>query len=164
MLFFRRTRRPAPRATARPPRPQAPTVEYIGITLDELRTFEQILLHADERVRHARPELGYLVSRDDLIGRLYESAGAASVLQPDPELVRVPVQHTDFLRLETAIRDIEMYRGDPRLARIARQLLNRCHALLGQSRAVIHMGGTPVFTPGSPAPAAPELRTRPETA
>lgn len=77
-------------------------------------------------------------------------------------MVRIPVQKGDFMWLEFSIRDIETYRGNPQTAREARQLLNRCNALLGQQRAVIHMGGTPAFDPDAPAPtmpAAPELPT-----
>ncbi|MEW2615178.1 hypothetical protein AB0937_34340 [Streptomyces sp. NPDC047880] len=140
-----------------PQRPEPPRVEYIGITLAEMETLERILLHAEECVRRARPDLGYSSRTSDLIARLYQSAGAASVTQPDPDLVRIPVQKGDFMWLEFAIRDIEMYRGDPQTARDARHLLNRCNALLGQARAVIHMGGTPVFDPDA---AAPELPAR----
>ncbi|MFI7020165.1 hypothetical protein [Streptomyces sp. NPDC050164] len=146
--------------TPLPPRPEPPRVEYIGITLAEMEAFERILLHAEECTRRARPDLGYSSRTTDLIGRLYQSAGAASVTQPDPELARIPVQKGDFMWLEFAIRDIEMYRGNPQMAHDARKLLNRFNALLGQQRAVIHMGGTPVFDPDAPAPAAaPELPT-----
>ncbi|QNS09414.1 hypothetical protein [Streptomyces xanthii] len=138
-----------------PPRPERPRVEYVGLTLAEMEALERILLHADECVRRARPDLGHRSHTTDLIGRLYQSAGAASVTQPDPDLVRIPVQKGDFMWLEFAIRDIETYQGDRQTGRDARQLLNRCNALLGQARAVIHMGGTPVFDPDAPAPELP---------
>ncbi|GGZ82913.1 hypothetical protein GCM10010328_66620 [Streptomyces rubiginosohelvolus] len=120
-----------------------------------METFERILLHAEECTRRARPDLGHSSRSTDLIGRLYQGAGAASVVQPDPALARVPVQRGDFMHLEWAVRDIEMYRGDPQTGRAARQLLNRFNALLGQQRAVIHMGGTAAFDPDAPAPHAP---------
>lgn len=148
--------------TPLPPRQPAPRLEYIGITLTELELFEGVLLHAEERTRQARPDLSHTGRITELIGRLYQSAGAASVTQPDRDLVRVPVGHSDFMHLEWAIRDITAYQGDPQTAREGRRLLNRFNALLGQARAVIHMGGTPVFDPDAPAPAphtAPELPT-----
>ncbi|MFJ4342943.1 hypothetical protein [Streptomyces sp. NPDC088915] len=143
-----------------PQRPEPPRVEYIGMSLVEVKRFEQILLHAEECTRRARPDLGYRSHSTDLIGRLYQSVGAASVTQSNPDLVRIPVQKGDFMWLEFAIRDIEVYRGNLQTARDARQLLNRCNALLGQQRAVIHAGGTPMFDPAAPAPVsvdAPEL-------
>ncbi|MDX3025406.1 hypothetical protein [Streptomyces acidiscabies] len=159
--MFRRNRPTTQTPTGTlPPRPEAPRVEYIGITLAEMETFERILLHAEECTRRARPDLGYSSRNTDLIGRLYQSAGAASVTQPDPDLARIPVQKGDFMWLEYAIRDIEMYRGSAQTAHDGRQLLNRFNALLGQQRAVIHMGGTPAFGPDAPdplTPAAPEL-------
>ncbi|WP_411107364.1 hypothetical protein [Streptomyces sp. cmx-4-9] len=160
-MLFRRNQQPTtqtPYGTVYgtlPQRPEPPRVEYIGITLAEMEAFEQILLHAEECTRRARPDLGYSSLTTELIGRLYQSAGAASVTQPDPDLVRIPLQKGDFMRLEWAIRDIDTYRGDPQTARDARQLLNRCNALLGQQRAVIHMGGTPAFDPDAPAPTRP---------
>ncbi|MFJ8388642.1 hypothetical protein ACIQ9Q_29775 [Streptomyces sp. NPDC094438] len=165
-MLFRKNQRPVTRTPhgtvygTLPQRPEPPRVEYIGMTLAEMETFERILLHAEECTRQARPDLGYSSRSTDLIGRLYQSAGAASVTQPNPDLVRIPVQKGDFMWLEFAIRDIEMYRGSPQTARDARQLLNRCNALLGQQRAVIHAGGTPMFDPDAPAPVsvdAPEL-------
>ncbi|MFE9406882.1 hypothetical protein ACFYNY_34805 [Streptomyces sp. NPDC006530] len=168
-MFFRRNRPPVTQTPhgvvygTLPQRPEPPRVEYIGMSLAEAKAFEEILLHAEECTRRARPDLGYSSRNTDLIGSLYQSAGAASVTQPDPDLVRIPVQKGDFMRLEFAIRDIEMYRGDPQMARDARQLRNRCHALLGQQRAVIHAGGTPMFDPDAPAPVsveAPELPIR----
>ncbi|RPK32648.1 hypothetical protein EES39_38265 [Streptomyces sp. ADI92-24] len=167
-MLFRKNQPPVTRTAhgivygTLPPRPEPPRVEYIGMTLAEMETFEQILLHAEECTRQARPDLGSSSRSTDLIGRLYQSAGAASVTQPDPDLVRIPVQKGDFMWLEFAIRDIEMYRGNPQTAREARQLLNRCNALLGQQRAVIHAGGTPMFDPDAPAPVnldVPELPT-----
>lgn len=155
-MIFRRNRPPAtqtPHGTVYgtlPQRPEPPRVEYIGITLAEMEAFEQILLHAEECTRRARPDLGYSSRTSDLVARLYQSAGAASVTQPAPELARIPVQKGDFMWLEFAIRDIEMYRGSPETARDGRKLLNRFNALLGQQRAVIHMGGTPAFDPDAP--------------
>ncbi|WP_435059548.1 hypothetical protein [Streptomyces sp. bgisy060] len=133
-----------------PLRPAPPRMEYVGITLAEMEEFERILLHSEECTRRSRPDLGYSSRNSDVIARLYQSAGAVSVVQPDPELARIPVRQGDFQWLEYAIRDIEMYRGDPQTACDGRTLLNRLNALLGQARAVIHMGGTPVFDPAAP--------------
>ncbi|MEU9480798.1 hypothetical protein [Streptomyces sp. NPDC048191] len=160
-MFFRRNRptTQTPHGTVYgtlPQRPEPPRVEYIGITLAEMEAFERVLLYAEECTRRARPDLGHGGRTTDLIGRLYQSAGAASVTQPDPDLVRIPVQQGDFMWLEFAIRDIETYRGDPQAAAAGRQLLKRFNVLLGQQRAVIHMGGTPVFDPDAPATATPD--------
>ncbi|MEU2078598.1 hypothetical protein [Streptomyces sp. NPDC013489] len=141
---------------ALPPRPEPPRIEHIGITLAEMQTFERILRYAEACKRKARSDIPAGTYQDELIGRLYEGAGAASVIEPDPEKARVPVSKHDFSWLQYAIRDIEQYRGNPEVAKEGRQLLNRFHALLGQSRAVIHLGGTTaVFDPSAPAPAAP---------
>ncbi|GHH54554.1 hypothetical protein [Streptomyces candidus] len=165
-MLFRRNKPPVthtPHGTVYgtfPQQPERPRVEYVGLTLAEMEAFERILLHADECTRRARPDIGHSSYTTELIGRLYQSAGAASVMQPDPDLVRIPIQKADFMWLEYSIRDIEMYRGNLQTARDARQLLNRCNALLGQQRAVIHMGGTPMFDPDAPAPVSvdvPEL-------
>lgn len=159
-MIFRKNRPTSTyRPSARPPEP--PRVEYVGITLAEMQELERILLHADECTRRSRPDLGHNTSTTDLIGRLYRSAGAASVTQPDPDLVRIPLQVCDFLWLEHAIRDIEMYRGSAQTGRDGRTLLNRFNALLGRARAVVHMGGTPVFAPDAPA-VGPGLPARPD--
>ncbi|WP_371801503.1 hypothetical protein OHA38_43780 (plasmid) [Streptomyces sp. NBC_01732] len=169
-MFFRRIQQPTtqtPHGTVygtlpqcvEPPRIEPPRIECIGLTLAEMATLERILLHAEDCTRRARPDLGYSSRSTDLIGRLYRSAGAASVTQPDPDLVRIPVELGDFTSLEYAIRDIERYQGDAQTARDARQLLNRCNALLGQLRAVIH-AGTSMFDPDAPVPVSvdvPEL-------
>ncbi|MGW8730512.1 hypothetical protein ACWGNF_31300 [Streptomyces sp. NPDC055808] len=138
-----------------PPRPEPPRIEHIGITLAEMETFERILLHAEDCTRRARPDLGHSSRSTDLIGRLYQGAGAASVVQPDPGLARIPVRQGEFMHLEWAIRDIKMYGGDAGAAREAHQLLNRFNALLGAARAVVYMGDTPAFAPDAPAPATP---------
>ncbi|MEU2380357.1 hypothetical protein [Streptomyces misionensis] len=147
--MFRRSRT---QSTARPAPASFPRVEYVPMSLAELAAYERVMLHADERRRIARPDIGYRGHRQETIGHLYRSAGAASVTEPDPEKVRIPLQKASFLDLEFAIHDIEVYGGNPEIAREARHLLNRFNALLGQQRAVIHMGGTPVFDPDAPAP------------
>jgi hypothetical protein len=146
-----------------PQLPQAPPLEYIGITLAEMEAFELVLLHGDECSRRDRPgTLGSGPGRSsDLIARLYQSAGAASVLQSDPGLARVPVRKSDFMYLEWAVTDIERHRGNPQTAREGRQLLNRFNALLGQQRAVIHLGGTAAFSSDAPASATPTARELP---
>ncbi|MFE5863159.1 hypothetical protein ACFQ77_21810 [Streptomyces virginiae] len=156
-MFFRKNR------TTRPvqQRPDFPRVEYIPLSLAELQALERVLLHGDACLRRGRPDLTSLHNRStELIGTLYQGVGAASVHQPDPARVRIPLQKGELFWLESAIRDIEKYRGDPQLAREGRQLFNRFNALLGQQRAVIHAGGTPMFDPDAPAPViadAPEL-------
>ncbi len=159
-------RRNRPEQTATVYRPAAPEpakvqpVQCIGISLEEMQAFERVLLHADECHRRARPYAGNGTHTTELISRLYESAGAASVLQPDPARVRIPVQKHDFSWLGYAIRDIDTYEGSAETAREGRLLLNRFHALLGQARAVVFMGGTPAFHPDAPSPAgtdAPQL-------
>ncbi|MGA5643279.1 hypothetical protein ACPCTN_31635 [Streptomyces cinereoruber] len=160
-MFFRRSNR-APRPAQQ--RHDFPRVEYIPMSLAELQAFEQVMVHGDACLRRGRPDLTSLHDRStELIGRLYQSAGAASVHQADPDRVRIPIQKGELFWLESAIRDIERYRGDPHLAHQGRQLLNRFNALLGQQRAVIHAGGTPMFDPGAPAPVlvdAPQLPAR----
>ncbi|WP_406088211.1 hypothetical protein [Streptomyces virginiae] len=160
-----RRNRPEPPTTvyhpaARQPA-KTPPVECIGISLDEMKTFERVLLHADECNRRARPYAGNGTYTTELIGRLYESAGVASVTQPDPDRARIPIQKSDFNWLSYAIRDIDTHRGDAETARDGRQLLNRFHALLGQARAVVFLGGTPAFHPDAPSadPGTPQLNT-----
>ncbi|MBT2406889.1 MULTISPECIES: hypothetical protein [unclassified Streptomyces] len=162
-----RRNRPEPHATvhhpAAPQPAKTPPVQCIGITLDEMRTFERVLLHADESKRRARPYESNGTYITELIGRLYESAGAASVLQPDPDTVRIPLQKHDFHWLRYAIRDIDIHRGSADTADEGRLLLNRFHALLGQARAVVFLGGTPAFHPDakSAGPGTLQLSTAP---
>jgi hypothetical protein len=157
-MFFRRTKR-TPRPAQQ--RHDFPRVEYIPMSLTELQAFERVMVHGDACLRRGRPDLLSLHNRStELIGNLYRSAGAASVHQADPARVRIPIQKGDLFWLESAIRDIEQYRGDSALAHEGRQLLNRFNALLGQQRAVVHAGGTPMFDPDAPAPVivdAPQL-------
>ncbi|MFG2162739.1 hypothetical protein [Streptomyces olivaceus] len=148
MFRRNRTSRPQPQPVHR----DVPRVEYVPLTLTELEAYERVMLHAAERVRIRRPDIGGLGHHEDVIAALYRSAGAASVTEPDPEKVRIPIQKGDFLSLKYAIWDIETYGGRREIAREARHLLNRCNALLGRERAVVHMGGTPVFDPDAPAP------------
>ncbi|MEV5774199.1 hypothetical protein AB0L49_23565 [Streptomyces antimycoticus] len=148
-MLFRRSRA---QGAARPTPAPLPRVEYVPMSLAELAVYERVMLHADERRRIRRPDIGYSGHRQETIGRLYRSAGAASATEPDPEKVRIPLQKASFLALEFAIYDIENYGGSPEIAREAHHLLNRFNALLGQQRAVIHMGGTPVFDSDAPAP------------
>jgi hypothetical protein len=149
-----RTRRTAAPAPAPAPAALSPfRVEYVPMSLAELEAYERVMLHADERLRARRPDIGRLGGRrQEVIGSLYRSAGAASVTESDPEKVRIPIQKADFMALEYAIWDIETYGGSAEIARQARHLLNRFNALLGHQRAVINMGGTPVFDPATPAP------------
>ncbi|WP_234318935.1 hypothetical protein [Streptomyces sp. NRRL S-237] len=74
---------------------------------------------------------------------------------------RIPIQKSDFNWLSYAIRDIDTHRGDAETARDGRRLLNRFHALLGQARAVVFLGGTPAFHPDAPSagPGTPQLST-----
>ncbi|MYS36338.1 hypothetical protein K388_07119 [Streptomyces sp. KhCrAH-43] len=149
-MFFRRNKR-----TPRPaqPRHDVPRIEYIPMSLAELRAFEQVIVHGEACLRRGRPDLGSLHSNSmELIGKLYRGAGAASVHQADPAQLRIPIQKGDLVWLEAAIRDIEQYQGDSDLGAQGRQLLNRFNALLGQQRAVIYASGTPMFDPDAPAP------------
>ncbi|WP_055689462.1 hypothetical protein [Streptomyces prasinus] len=140
------------KSAARPAPVPFPRVEYVPMSLAELAAYERVMLHAADRVAARRPDIGYRSHHQDVIGNLYRSAGAASVTESDPEKVRIPIQKADFLSLEYAIWDIQTYGGNPEIAQVARHLLNRFNALLGQQRAVVHMGGTPVFDPDAPAP------------
>lgn len=159
--MFRRNPPTYTAATEEPSWPAAPTApptpprEVVGITLDELATFERVLLHARERKRAWAYSVG--THDTELIAELYRRAGAASAVDPDPDRARVPLYGDEFGELEGAIRDIERCHGDREIEREARQLLNRVNALLGQARAITHMGGTPVFTPDTPPPARPAL-------
>jgi hypothetical protein len=134
------------------PRADFPRAEYIPMNLAELQAFERVLLHAAACQRRARPDITSAGCQTELIGSLYQRMGAASVTQPDPDRARIPLHRGEFMWLEFAVDKIERYRGGPEIAREGRQLLNRFNALLGQQRAVIHMGGTPVFDPDGPAP------------
>ncbi|MFD9078263.1 hypothetical protein [Streptomyces erythrochromogenes] len=164
----RRNRPEPPHTVYRPAAPQpvkTPPVQCIGISPDEMKAFERVLLHADECNRRARPYSGNGTYTTELIGRLYESAGVASITEPDPARVRIPIQKSDFHWLSYAIRDIDTHRGSAETAREGRLLLNRFHALLGQARAVVFLDGTPAFNPDAPsaAPGTPQLSTAQHT-
>jgi hypothetical protein len=138
--------------------PPTPPREVVGITLDELAMLERVLLHVRDRKRTWAVSLG--THDTELIGELYRRAGAASAVNSDPGQARIPLYGDEFRELEGAIRDMERYRGDREIEREARQLLNRVNALLGQARAITHMGGTPIFDPETPPPPFPGVTSR----
>ncbi|MEU5108203.1 hypothetical protein AB0H07_39100 [Streptomyces sp. NPDC021354] len=157
--MFRRNRsttNPAPAPTPAPA-PAADRPEVIAITLEHLQVLERVLHHADERLRIWRPDISPSTRTSKLLAALYQRAGTASVVQPNPELARIPFYVSDFVWLEAAIQDIETYHGTRATAQDGRNLLNRFNALLGQARAITYMGGTPVFDPNAPQPACPPL-------
>lgn len=137
-----------------PERPEA-----IEITLGDLATFERVLLGAARlrRIWTGEGVPGIDAQRQELIGVLYQRAGAVSVVQPDPQRARVPLFQSEFWWLESAIELMERYHGAAEEVAEARGLLNRFNALLGQARAVTHMGGTAVFDPDAPPPTLPAL-------
>jgi hypothetical protein len=140
--------------------------EAIGISLDELAALEAALLEADRLCRYFMESFPYygpdLITVHDVLALLYQRAGAASVVQPDPQRARIPLYRHEFKWLKDAILVMDrhprsgMTAGGSR----ARELHNRFNALLGQSRAVTHMGGTAVFDPDAPAPVLPALPSR----
>ncbi|WP_432017672.1 hypothetical protein [Streptomyces hydrogenans] len=148
----------APRTPDRPAEPEA-----IAINLDELAALERALLEADRLRRHWMSGSPYygpeLITVHDVIALLYQRAGAASVVQPDPQRARLPLYRHEMKWLADAIREMERHWARDGLLREARQLHNRFNALLGQARAITHMGGTAVFAPESPQ--IPEARVIP---
>ncbi|MGW6569972.1 hypothetical protein [Streptomyces sp. NPDC054975] len=151
-----------PTPTPTPSAPEQP--EAIAINLDELAALEKALLEADRLRRHwmsgGAPYYGpNLVTVHDVIALLYQRAGAASVVQPDPQRARLPLYRHEITWLADAIRAMERHWARDGHLSDARQLHNRFNALLGQARAITHMGGTPVFTPESPQ--TPEARVIP---
>lgn len=160
--MFRRT----PPAPAEPAPP-----EVIAIDLDELTRLEKALLEAD-RLRHVSyseraplyfsPALERLTI-SDIIAEMYQRAGAASVVQPDPARARVPVYRREFVYLADAIETMKRQWARRPDLDDAQRLYNRFNALLGQARAIVHMGGTVVFA-REPEPAPePEIRVIPST-
>ncbi|MEU2086630.1 hypothetical protein ABZ569_32760 [Streptomyces albus] len=136
-MFFRRHRK-----TESFPQPEA-----VEISIEDVKVLERVLLHAKERQRIMRPDIGGGLNsaEDRLIARLYQSAGAASVTEPDQEAARVPLMKGDFFWLEAAISGIRLYHGNPTVAAEGQQLLNKCNALLGRARALREIEGTWVF-------------------
>jgi hypothetical protein len=131
--------------------PTAPEPEAIAINLDELAALEKALLEADRVARSSYDSHPYygpgLITVHDVTAMLYQRAGAASVVQPDPQRARLPLYRHEIKWLADAIRMMERHWVRDGLISDARQLHNRFNALLGQARAIIHMGGTAVFTP-----------------
>ncbi|MFJ2202365.1 hypothetical protein [Streptomyces violaceusniger] len=154
--MFRRNKTTPP-----PSKPEQP--EAIAINLDELAALEKALLEADRLRRHwmeSPPYYGVeLLTVHDVIAMLYQRAGAASVVQPDPQRARLPLYRHEIKWLADAIRAMERHWARDGHLSDARLLHNRFNALLGQTRAIIHMGGVPVFT--SESPQAPETRVIP---
>lgn len=160
--MFRRKQTTPPPST-----PDQP--EVIAIDLAELTALERALLEADRLSRSwmdSPPYYGMdwltgtnLLTVHDVIAMLYQRAGAASALQPDPQRARIPLYRHEFKWLTDAIVKMERHWARGSVLSDARLLHNRFHALLGHSRAVTHMGGTAVFTPDSPQ--APEARVLP---
>lgn len=145
--------------------PSAPdTPEAIGITLDELAALERALLEADRLRRSWRDSParygGNLLTVHDAIADLYQRAGAASVVQPDPQRARIPLHAYEIRWLADAITMMERHWGRPERYSDAIRLHNRFNALLGQARAVTYMGGTPAFAPDSPQTSAAHVIPR----
>lgn len=142
--MFRRRHR-APRSAQDFPEPEA-----IEISIEDVQVLERVLLHAKERQRIKRPDIGGGLNsaEDRLIARLYQSAGAASITEPDQEAARVPLMKGDFFWLEAAVSGIRLYDGSREIAAEGQMLLNKFNALLGKARALRDVGGTPVFRTG----------------
>lgn len=138
--------------------------EVIEITLHDVQALERVFRYAAERKRICRPDITQHSGnqQDRIIATLYQRAGAASAVEPDPDRVRIPLDVHTFSRmgyssLDFAIWSIENYRGSTAMLQEARQLMNRFNALLGRARAVRHLGGVAVFDTAPPArPALPE--------
>ncbi|MFF0052580.1 hypothetical protein [Streptomyces sp. NPDC005498] len=150
--MFRKPTTQTPKAPAQP--------EVIAINLDELASLEAALLEADRLRRGWLEHPSYygtgFITVHDVIAELYQRAGAASVVQPDPQRARLPLYAHEITWIADAIRGMERHHARDGLLSDARRLHNRFNALLGQARAITHMGGTPVFTPESPQ--VPEAR------
>ncbi|MFD3542307.1 hypothetical protein ACFWUQ_22855 [Streptomyces sp. NPDC058662] len=147
-MFRRNQTTPTPTPSA----PEQP--EAIAINLDELAALERALLEADRLRRHwmdGPSRFGQvLLTVHDVMAMLYQRAGAASVVQADPQRARLPLYRHEIKWLADAIICMERhYAREGRLSE-ARQLHNRFNALLGQAHAITHMGGTPVFAPEFP--------------
>ncbi|MFF6984250.1 hypothetical protein ACFZAV_42810 [Streptomyces sp. NPDC008343] len=155
-MFRRNQPTPTPSAPAKP--------EAIAIDLTELATLERVLLEADRLRRYfyeGHPYYGMdLITVHDVIGLLYQRAGAASVVQPDQQRARIPLYRHEFKWLTDAITTMDAHPTSARRVPEARALHNRFNALLGQARAITHMGGTAVFDPDAPAPVVPALPAR----
>ncbi|MEU2395072.1 hypothetical protein [Streptomyces sp. NPDC007369] len=140
----------APRTPARREAPAPDAPEAIAINLEELAALERALLEADRLRRQwmgSAPHYGdRLFSVHDVTALLYQRAGAASVVQPDPQRARLPLHRHEIKWLTDAIKSMERHFGNSRDLSDARRLHNRFNALLGQARAITHMGGMPVFT------------------
>ncbi|MEU9396907.1 hypothetical protein AB0D86_43820 [Streptomyces sp. NPDC048324] len=136
------------------PPPSTPQPEVIAIDLAELAALEKALLEADRLRRSWMDSPTYygprLLTVHDAIAMLYQRAGAASAVQPDPQRARIPLYRHEITWLTDAIVKMERHWARGGALSDARLLHNRFNALLGHSRAVVHMGGTPVFTPDSP--------------
>ncbi|MFD0270886.1 hypothetical protein ACFVGY_30625 [Streptomyces sp. NPDC127106] len=137
------------------PTPSTPTPEpeAIAINLDELAALERALLEADRLRRQwlgSAPYYGpMLITVHDVTALLYQRAGAASVVQPDPQRAHLPLYRHEIKWLTDAITSMERHFARDRQLSEARQLHNRFNALWGQARAITHMGGVPVFAPES---------------
>ncbi|MFF1360652.1 hypothetical protein [Streptomyces sp. NPDC058297] len=135
-----------------PSTPEQP--EAIAITLDELAALEGALLEADRLRRSWMDGPAYygvkLLTVHDAIALLYQRAGAASAVQPDPQRARIPLYRHEMKWLADAILSMERHWARDGQLSGARNLHNRFNALLGQARAITHMGGVSVFTPESP--------------
>lgn len=137
---------------------ERPEPETIAIDLTELAALERALLEAD-RLRRSwmepHPYYGmHLLTVHDVIGLLHQRVGAASVVQPDPQRARIPLYRHEFKWLTDAIIVMEGRWARDGVLSDARTLHCRFNMLLGQSRAIIHMGGTSAFA-SEPPQAAP---------
>jgi hypothetical protein len=145
-----------PQTVSAPPAFTPLAREAIEIPLSDIRVVEELLLYSLRIRRERRPDFSGDRGASNLIAELYQRAGAASVVESDPDAARVPFYKDEFMQIEWAIQDLQQYSSlEARRLEAARSLLNKYNALLGKARATIHMGGTPVFqapAPGLPGP------------
>ncbi|MFD4483224.1 hypothetical protein ACFWPU_44950 [Streptomyces sp. NPDC058471] len=138
------------RRTQPTPTPSTPEPEAIAIDMDELAALERALLEAARLRRTWMESGGYFGPRvptvHDAIALLYQRAGAAFAVQPDPQRARIPLFLHEIKWLTDAIRSMERHWARDGHLSDARNLHNRFNALLGQTRAITHMGGTACFT------------------
>ncbi|MEU6664244.1 hypothetical protein [Streptomyces sp. NPDC046821] len=136
------------------PAPSAAAPEVIAINLGELAALEKALLEADRLRRCWGESPAYygpeLITVRNVVATLYQRAGAASVVQPDPQRARLPLYLHEIEWLADAIAVMERRWASGGFLSDARQLNNRFNALVGQARAITHMGGTVAFTPEPP--------------
>ncbi|MFF7995102.1 hypothetical protein ACFZDG_35695 [Kitasatospora xanthocidica] len=129
----------------------------VELTTEDLQALTEVFQHAKEAKRRERWDMSpadISGAKDELIGTLFERAGAASVTG---EHAGIPLFVSEIFWIEYAVKDLETYKAPAAVVRTGRQLLAKLHFETGRARAIQHLGGVAAFPAQCPDNKRPAL-------